>query len=165
MNEQIELLKGLRAVREFSSEPVSDESLAQILEVARWTGTASNLQAWELIVVRERESLRALSECGIGHLATAAVGLVIVSPGANPELEAFDDGRISERIMLAARAEGLASGVGWFKNGGRARARAMLGAPPNSTLRTAVSIGHAEVGAEHGRKRKSLAEFVHQGRY
>lgn len=164
-NEKTDLLRGLRAVRRFEGRPIPEVDLTEILEVARWTGTASNQQAWKVVVVRDRATLDALSECGVQHLAQAAVGLVIVSPGTIPELEAFDEGRISERMMLAALAQGIASGVGWFKDGGRARARELIGAPSASAVRTAVSLGYAAPGAELGRRRRPLAEFVSERSY
>ena len=47
-----DFLRSLRAVREFQREPVPDEVLHDILEVARWSGSASNRQFGEIIVVR-----------------------------------------------------------------------------------------------------------------
>jgi nitroreductase len=44
-----------------------------ILEVVRWSGSAANRQPWELVVVRDRETLRALAEVKgyASHLAGA----------------------------------------------------------------------------------------------
>ena len=64
----IALLRGLRAVRQFRPEAVPQEVIDAILNVARWSGTASNRQHWELVVVQKRETLQALAQCeGYAH--------------------------------------------------------------------------------------------------
>ena len=55
------LLRGLRAVRQFGPDPLPEELLRNILEVARWSGSAGNRQPWEFVVVRDRDMLRRLS--------------------------------------------------------------------------------------------------------
>src|SRR5207248_9302518 len=93
MTEGTPLLRALRAVRRFSDQPVSDEALREILETVRWTGSAKNVQPWHLIVVRDRETLRKLSECGdfAQHLAGAKLAIVLVMNGRG---NSFDAGRL-----------------------------------------------------------------------
>jgi nitroreductase len=51
-------LKSLRAVRFFEQDkPVPENVLQDVLEVARWSGSARNRQPWEFVVVRDRETL------------------------------------------------------------------------------------------------------------
>jgi nitroreductase len=57
----IAFLKSLRTVRFFEREPVSREALDDILEVARWSGSARNRQPWEFLVVRDRGTLERLA--------------------------------------------------------------------------------------------------------
>src|SRR5437588_8469800 len=98
----IALLKSLRAVRQFRPDPVPEEVVRDVLEVARWSGSASNLQPWELIVIRNRQTLQALAKAEgfVGHLAGAPLGIVLVMAGdrGQVEQETFDEGRLSERI-------------------------------------------------------------------
>ena len=65
------VLRSLRSVRRFSSQPVPDTVVQDILEVARWTGSAKNTQPWELVVVSDRDLLTQLAALGhyAGHLA------------------------------------------------------------------------------------------------
>src|SRR5713226_1790790 len=53
-----DFLRSLRAVRDFQRKPVSDDVVQDILEVARWSGSASNRQFVEIIVIRKRETLQ-----------------------------------------------------------------------------------------------------------
>ena len=55
--ERTSSLRSLRANRSFLPDPVPDEVVDDILRVARWSGSASNKQPWEIVVLREREML------------------------------------------------------------------------------------------------------------
>jgi nitroreductase len=50
--QQIGFLRGLRQIRQLTPEPVPEAALGDILDVARWTGSARNIQPWDLIVIR-----------------------------------------------------------------------------------------------------------------
>jgi nitroreductase len=84
--ERIAFLRSLRAIRQFRPDPIPEEVIADILEVARWSGSASNRQPWEFVVIRERATLAALAglEGYAHHLAGAALGIVLVMSGDPP---------------------------------------------------------------------------------
>ena len=109
----LDTLRRVRNTREFTAEPVSDEALGAILEIARRTGSAMNAQPWEFVVVRDPEVLRTISQTGpnLPWLGGAPLAIVLVMAGQRPELEGFDEGRLAERIMAAAYAQGLAAGL------------------------------------------------------
>jgi hypothetical protein len=107
-------LKSLRTVRTFEPhKPVPESILQDVLEVARWSGSARNRQPWEFVVVRDRETLESLAACEgrAAHLANAAVGIALVMAGEPDffEQETFDEGRLSERISLTAASYGVGS--------------------------------------------------------
>jgi len=54
----INFLKRLRAVRQFRPDPIPQEIVDAVLDVARWSGSASNKQPWEFVVIRNKETLR-----------------------------------------------------------------------------------------------------------
>ena len=87
--DRIAFLRSLRAVRSFRPDPVPREVVQDILEVARWSGSASNRQPWELVVIRDREKLGtlALLEGFANHLADAPLGIVLVMAGERPTQE------------------------------------------------------------------------------
>jgi nitroreductase len=169
---RIAFLRSLRAVRNFRTDPVPEDVVDDILEVARWSGSASNRQPWNLVVVRERKTLHALArvEGYAGHLAGAPLGIVLAMVGEWPEQETYDEGRLSERIMLAAWAHGVGSSVGWIVGSGRDAAREILGIPQGRMVRTAISLGYPDETAlrprtGRGQARKPLSEIVHRERY
>ena len=170
----ISLLKGLRAVRQFRPDPVPEQVVRDLLEVARWSGSASNIQPWELIVIRNRQTLQALAraEGFVEHLAGAPLAIVLVMAGNRRQIEqeTFDEGRLSERIMLAAAAHGVGSSIGWFKGNGVAEAKHILGIPEQRLVRSAISLGYPDEKARRNRPkptqaRKPMSEIVHEERY
>jgi nitroreductase len=145
-----------------------------LLTVARWSGSDSNRQHWAFVVIRDPETLKRLSELDgyVRHLAGAALAVVLVMDGDpdRVEQETFDEGVLSQRLQLAAKADGLGSAIGWFHSEGRQTANDLLGIPPERLVRTALSFGYEDVGAEDARShplqaRKPLAEIVHDERF
>jgi nitroreductase len=165
---EIAFLRRLRAVREFRPDPVPEAAVRDMLDVLRWSGSAGNRQPWEVVPVKDRETLRALAalEGFAEHLAGAPLGVVLVMAGRQPEQETFDEGRLAERIMLAALAYDLGSSIGWFRGGGTDEAKRILGIPPERLVRTAISVGYPSAeAARRGGRRKPMAEIVHRDRY
>jgi nitroreductase len=160
--EMISLLRGLRAVRQFTDKPLPPEAVRDIFEVIRWSGNASNRQQFQVLWIENRDTLRGLSGLKgyARHLAGAAAGAVIVTWMERDELNAFDEGRIAERIMLAALAHGISSCIGWLRDEAREEAKELLGLPADRTVRTTVSLGFAAEGALRGGRRKPLDELV-----
>ncbi|OGO54993.1 MAG: hypothetical protein A2Z32_09705 [Chloroflexi bacterium RBG_16_69_14] len=108
-------LRRTRQVRQFTNEPVAETDLSAILEVARWSGSSMNLQQWTFIVIRDRADRERLAELApyAKHVAGAAVAIAIAMSGDNPEWDAYDEGRVAERILIAAGALDLGAGIGW----------------------------------------------------
>ena len=165
--ELLAFLRRLRAVKEYTSEPVSQQTIEAILEVGRWTGTSSNRQPTEVLVVRDPDVKRQLGEWGARPAATAAVVLLLVTAG---EGSTFDEGRVAERLALAAAACRLGSTVATLKNDGPDAAKRLLGIPAERRAVTLVAIGHPDVEARRGhpknpQARKPMAEFAHWDRF
>src|SRR6267143_160353 len=160
--EFVTLLKSLRAVRQFADKPLPPDAVRDIHEVIRWSGNASNRQAFQVMWVENRSTLKRLSELPgyAKHLAGAAAGAVVVSLRDSDELNAFDEGRISERIGLAALAHGIGSSIGMLTGDGRKEAARLLGLPGAHAVRTTVSLGYPAEGALRGGRRKPVEELV-----
>lgn len=172
VRDRISSLRTLRAVRSFRPDPVPQEVIDDVLEVARWSGSASNSQPWEIIIIRERDTLRSLASVDgyAGHLARAPLGIVLVMAGDRAEQETYDEGRLAERIMLAAHAHGVGSSIGWLVGSGRDAAIELLGIPQHKVVRTAISLGYPDEDARRsrtgaGRARKPLGEIAHEEHY
>src|ERR1051326_6469256 len=113
--DSLKFLRGLRAVREFTPEAVDEGALKDILEVGRWTSTGGNRQGNEVVVVRDRSTLQKFAEWGAKPGGAAAVSLLLVT---SSDMGVLDEGRMAERLALAARACGLGSVIATLKNEG-----------------------------------------------
>jgi len=51
----LELVKARRSIHRFKPEPVPDEYINKIIEVARWAPSGYNSQPWEFMVIKKRE--------------------------------------------------------------------------------------------------------------
>ena len=171
-SDPIELLLSLRAVREYEDRQVPEAVLDDVLRVARWTGSARNRQPWAFIVVENRDVLRQIANADgyAKHVAGAPLGIVIVLDGEIETQECYDEGRVSERIMLAALAHGVGAGIGWFTPDGQAMVKSLLNVPAERTVRSVIGLGYADEEARRERPkppeaRKPMAAIVHRGSY
>jgi nitroreductase len=142
--QQLRFLASLRSVRTFTADPVSRDQVEQIVDVARWTGSARNRQPWRFVAVSDQVVRRQLSELGsyAGHLATAPMVLVVLSEDNGRVDTEFDVGRVSQTICLAAHALGLGSCLATlYPQQNVAAAAAILGIRSPWLPRHAISLG------------------------
>ena len=144
VDEVIEQMRLVRQARRYEPGPVDEATISQLLEIARWTGSSRNTQPWHFIVVTDKEQLRQISEVRtpINWVADAPLAIAIVLDGKSEVSEAFDEGRVSERLLIVARLLGLGGGTAWFGDEGQqARGKEILGIPAERTARSVVVIG------------------------
>jgi nitroreductase len=139
-------LRRTRQVRDFTPEPPTADQLDAILDVARWSGSSQNSQPWRFIVIRDPDTIRTIGNAGLTltrSLLTATAAVAIVLP-VNPERAvslAYDEGRVSERILVAAGVLGLGAGIAWIKTDARPVVTELLALPPDRMVRTIMAIG------------------------
>jgi len=166
-------LRKVRQSREYTSEPVPETDLVELLEVARWTGSSTNSQPWHFVAVTDPDDLRAIGAArpAIAWVGDAPLAIALVLNGDNEASEAYDEGRVTERLLIAARYLGLGAGTAWIgEPDAQAAIKERLGIPADRTLRSVVVVGHPQVGVTHklGRKtsgRRPLEEVSSRGRY
>ena len=130
-----DLIRKRFSVRAYSSDPVEDEKLARVLEVARLAPTASNRQPFRLIVVhtegREDELRRIYNKDWF-----VQAPLVICACGVPEERWVGEDGVdylgvdiaiVMDHLILAATDEGL--GTCWIGAFNKDVAREVLHIP------------------------------------
>jgi nitroreductase len=167
-SDALKLLRNLRAVREYTAEPVSEQALNDILEVGRWTGTGSNRQPADVVVIRDPEVKRKMGDWGARPAASAAVVLLLAT---KEDAGTLDEGRYVERMALAAKAHGLGSCVATLKNEGPEEIKRLLGIPEDRRARVVLTVGHTDAAARRALPknprggRKPMTEFAHWDRY
>ncbi|MFN8515510.1 MAG: nitroreductase family protein [Thermomicrobiales bacterium] len=166
-------LNKVRQARQYGPETVPDDVVAELLEIARWTGSSRNSQPWHFIVVTDKEQLRQISQIRtpINWVAAAPLAIAVVLNGASEASEAYDEGRVTERLLIGARLLGLGGGTAWFGDAEQqARGKEILGIPAEKTARSVVVLGYPtsvkdpRPGAVAG-GRKPIAEVVSYGKF
>ena len=162
-------LRRTRQIRRFTDEPVAESDIQAILEVCRWTGSSMNTQPWRFIVIRDAAVRSRIAEISkyARHVAGAPVAIAIQMPGDDAVTDAYDEGRVAERILIAARAMDLGAGIGWAEEPEWPAIRGLLGITPPAVVRTIVSIGHPTDDARQprtgpGTGRRPLEGFVRE---
>lgn len=164
----LDAMNKVRQTRIYLDKPVSQQDLDTLLEIARWTGSARNTQPWHFVVVRDKATLAKLAalRSNIDWLANVPVAIALVFDGHDMVLEAFDEGRIYERLAIGAKLLGLGTGTAWFLGEDEeAQAKAMLGVPAERVVHSMVAIGYVDRDANQlpGRNyvgRKPLEDIV-----
>jgi len=165
-------LRRTRQIRDFRPDPIPDNVLEDVLDVARWTGSAMNRQPWTFVVVRDPKRRARLAELApqAGHVAKAAAVIAIVMTGEDADQDSYDEGRVAERILIAASALGLGAGIGWARKSNWPAIAEFLGIPAPKFVRTFVSLGYPSDAAARpksapGSARKPLDELVRHERF
>ena len=161
MSETYRHILGLRAIRSYQERPIRQEDLDRVLEAARWTGSSRNLQKWAVVVIRGKNQIKRLADCGdfTAPLREAAVVLALVQ---EPNTREFDTGRMAQNIMLAAEALGMSTcPVTLQRTENTAR---VLGLPTGCGCRYAIALGYPAPDAHPSRHggRKPPEEIFHQ---
>jgi len=58
----LELVKTRRSIRRIKPDPIPDDFVDKIIEVARWAPSGFNTQPWEFIIVKDRELKKRLAQ-------------------------------------------------------------------------------------------------------
>ncbi len=143
----IQTIFARRSIREYTSEPVSEEDIQTLLQAAMAAPSASNRKPWQFIVVTERGTLDALAESHAHGKMLFGAPLSISVCGDLTEMERFwvqDCSAATENLLLAATALGLgAVWLGVYPRDERIKAvRRVLAIPDYITPLNLVAIGH-----------------------
>jgi len=108
-------IRSRRNVRSFTSDPIPDADLDQILEAGRRAPSSQNWQPWDFVVVTNRSELNELATVwrGAGHVAEAAAAVALIAPDISEERRLlsrqYDLGQATMAMMIAAADLGVAA--------------------------------------------------------
>lgn len=142
-----------RSIRKYTDQPVSDETVTELLQAAMAAPSAGNQQPWQFVVIRER---RTLDQLAVVHpyAAMAPKAQLAIAVCGDLRLETNegywvqDCAAATENLLIAAEAKGLgAVWLGVYPREERvASIQALLGLPDNVIPLSVVPIGYP---AEH----------------
>ena len=156
-----------RAVREFTTEPVDEKTLRQLIDAAIQAPSAVNQQPWSFCVVRDQAVLTRISNEAKPymlrtspaalfhhfqerlsnpnfHIFYHAPALVLISSVAESPWAVENCSLAAENLMLAARAAGLGTcWIGFAQTWlGTPEGKATLNLPTNHVPVAPIIVGH-----------------------
>lgn len=146
MDPRLNFIFARRSIRLYTSQPVNNADIEALLQAAMAAPSARNDKPWYFVVVRNRETLRQLSDAHpYAHmLADAALGIAVCGAPEQSEYWVQDTSAATENILLAATALGL--GAVWIgihpKPLREAHVRTILGLPDNIVPLNLIAIGY-----------------------
>ena len=110
--EALEAIYTRRSIRKYTSQPVSEEMIHELLTAAMHAPSAGNEQPWHFIVIRERQTLDAIS---VFHphgkmLKHAPIAILVCGESSLEKYKGrwvLDCSAATQNILLAAHAKGL----------------------------------------------------------
>ena len=148
----VEEIRLVRQARQYHQEPVPQDVIDQLLEVARWSGSSRNTQPWHFILIQNKQTLKTLSvaRAAINWVADAPMAIALVMNGVAPDSEGYDEGRVTERLLIAAKLLGYGGGTAWFLTPEEQKlAYDALKIPADKSLRSIVAIGRPITTKDH----------------
>lgn len=161
--EVLEAIRARRSIRQYRSDPVPEEKLEQILDVARWAPSAKNAQAWKFIVIKDLKLIADIAEVlRWGRFLPQAPLTIAVVIDPRETNHPIEDGALAAGyILLAAHALGL--GGCWVDPSYREEIIApMLGISSEEKLICLIPIGYADEAPVM--PRKELKDIVFTNR-
>jgi nitroreductase len=156
-------LRRTRQYREFEPTPLDPTTLDALVDVARWTGSSQNKQPWRFIVITDPATIRAINRAGLPQTrgletAPAAIAIVLPAPDRGAH-DAYDDGRVAERLLVAATMLDLGAGISWIRTDVRPAVSELLGIPDDHLVRTIVQVGHPTAAARRPKSQPGEARL------
>ena len=180
MGEFTEVLTGRRSVRNFTEASVTDDTVNQVLEAARWSPSWANTQCWEIVWVKDRAIRdRLQATMSKGNPATQAIVSAPVLFAICGKLNSsgyykgavttkfgdwymYDLGIVTQSLCLAAEDLGLGTViVGLFDH---EKAAEILDVPDGYEMVSLIPMGYP-AKKPSAPNRKEIREFLHIDRF
>jgi nitroreductase len=162
-----EAIQKRKSSRSYESKPIPKETLEKLLEAARLSPSAKNIQPWHFIVVTDADKRKALSK-GLYAKFLSDTPAVIVLCGdqkASPDWYVVDVALAGENMVIAATAEGL--GTCWVGSFDEGEVKELLEIPEYLRVVALMAVGYAKDKAsikskviQFIRRRKTLSEIA-----
>ncbi|MGI6668594.1 MAG: nitroreductase family protein [Acetivibrionales bacterium] len=166
----LDAIKGRRSIRKFSPRMVEDEKLEKVLEAARFSPSARNLQSWKFVVVKDQETRKKLVEAAGGQAFVGQAPVVIAACGTDPDAvmkcgqhRCSIDLSIATAYMILEAYE-LGLGTCWIGHFDEQKVKDILGVPENVRVVAITPLGYPDE-EPLPRPRKKLDEIVCYERY
>ena len=147
-----ELIMKRRSMRKFTDKELTQDEVVMLLRAALMSPTSKRSNAWQFVVVDDKETLKTLSHCkehGAAFLADAALAIVVTADPLASDVW-IEDASVAS-IMIQLQAEDMGLGSCWIQVRERFTASGMsadefvhevLNLPLQLQTLSIIAIGH-----------------------
>ena len=159
-----------RSIRAYSSKPVEQDKLNQVLEAARLSPSANNRQDWKFIVVLDAGQRAKLTEAALEQPFVGEAPIILVACGTNPDsVMSCGQHRYTVDLSIAVaymilEASSLGLGTCWLGRFDEKMVKAALQIPDSVRVVTMTPLGYPSESPAP-RPRKALEAIVCYDRY
>ena len=170
-----ELIKARRSMRKFTEEELTQEQVVTLMKAALMAPTSKRSNAWQFIVVDEKDKLKELSYCkeqASQFIADAALAVVVVADPLASDVW-IEDASIAS-IYLQLQAEDMGLGSCWVQVRERFTASGMpsgeyvhevLDIPLQLQVLSVIAIGHKGMERKPFNEDNLQWEKIHINKY
>ncbi|MBW4829291.1 MAG: nitroreductase family protein [Clostridiaceae bacterium] len=163
-------IKGRRSIRKYSSKPVEEEKLLKVLEAARLSPSAKNLQEWRFIVVKDSKLREKLTNEAIKQPFVGEAPIILVCCGTEASgvmkcgqpRYTVDLSIATAYMILEAYEQGL--GTCWLGSFDETKVKDILDIPEDVRVVSITPLGYPSESPSQ-RPRKELNEIVSYDKY
>lgn len=170
-----ELIKNRRSMRKFTDEELTQEEVVTLMKAALMAPTSKRSNAWQFVVVDDKETLQKLSRCkeqASQFIADAALAVVVIADPMGSDVW-IEDASIAS-IYLQLQAEDLGLGSCWVQVRERFAAPGVtsneyvhdvLDIPLQLQVLSIIAIGHKGIERKPFNEEHLQWEKIHLNRY
>ena len=173
----LELARVRRSYRKYTTQPIEQEKIEQILQAALMSPASKRCNPWEFVVITDHEVLSKLASCrtyGSQMLNEAAAGIIVCVDANLTDTWQCDGAIAAEHMLLEAADLGL--GACWVQVYGRfvdeantvsaeQEIRKLTGIPDDKNVLCVISLGYKNEERKPREIDKLQYEKVHYGKY
>jgi nitroreductase len=146
----LSLARNRRTLQRFADRPVPEESLASVLECARYAVSAKEAQPWRFVVVQDAVARHAIAAAAFNHLHVQTAPVLVVCcarihshvSGSGRPSYPIDLAAATQVMLLAAADVGLAAS--WITGFREPDVRQCLDIPRDVPVVALLAIGYPD---------------------
>ena len=171
----LEIMQKRHSIRKYTEEAIPEESLRTVVQAGLLSASSRSIRPWELIVVRDHDTLKKMSDCRVGAakmLAGASAAIVVAANPGMSDVWIEDCSIVMSNMHLMADSLGL--GSCWIQGRLREAAdrqttevylRKLLGYPSDFCLEAVLSLGIPQAHPAKRELSELTMEKVHWEKY
>lgn len=171
----LEIMQKRRSVRKYTGEAISEENLTAVLQAGLLSASGKGKRPWELIVVRDKDTLKKMSDCravSVKMLEEADAAIAVIANTDLTDVWIEDCSVVMANMHLMADSLGL--GSCWVQGRLREAAdgqttgaylRGVLGYPENFELVAVLALGMPQEHPDMQKLEDLPMDKVHWGKF